>query len=114
MTAANNLVALRVICGVVGVIILIGAAVVRAPALGVLALPGIVAALALRQGRPLARAVVALWAALYVVISVNFAIGNGMDAIWSDLLGVYVGGPLAAVAVVLAVRGIAGQRTATG
>ena len=94
--------ALRVLCAAVGAIVVIDALAVQAPGLALLAVPFLAAALALRQGGRAASAVLVIVSALYVVAGVNYAIANGFDAGWGDLLFAYAGTPIALLAGLLA------------
>lgn len=91
----------RILCGALAAIVLVDAASVRAPGLALLAVPFLVGALSYRRGSGVATAVLALFAALYVLLGVAYAAGAGFDAGWGDLLFAYGGTPIAAVIVVL-------------
>jgi hypothetical protein len=92
----------RGLSAVIASIVLIDATMVGAPALGVLALPFLVAAVGLRKGHLVTMILLLLSSLLYVVLAVNYAASNGFDAEESvDLVFAYVGGPLAAALAVL-------------
>jgi hypothetical protein len=87
---------LRVLCAGVAAIVVLDAAIVRAPFLTFLAVPFVVAAVGIRKAHLATLLAVLAWSALYVVLAVNYAIGSGFDAPWSDLVFAYAGAPLAA------------------
>lgn len=95
----------RLLCAGVAAIVLVDAAIVRAPYLTLLAVPFIVAAVGLRKAHLVTLVALFAWSALYVVVGVNFAIANGFDAPAGDLVFTYAGTPMAAaVAVITASR----------
>jgi hypothetical protein len=80
---------------------------VRAPFLGLMALPFLIAAWRYREGRLATRMALGLWCALYVLIGVTFALSNGLHAPAEanvpqetinpgDFAFVYLGTPIAA------------------
>jgi hypothetical protein len=93
---------LRALCAAVGAIVIVDALAVQAPGLALLAVPFLIATVALRQAGRAWSAVLAVLSALFVAIGVNFAVANGFDAEWGDLLFAYVGTPLALAAGLLA------------
>jgi hypothetical protein len=100
---------LRLLCGVLAAVVAIDAAVVRAPGLGLLAVPFLVAAVAYR-GRKLGATVVAAFALLMAGAGGSFAVQTGFDAGWGDLLFAYVGTPVALLAAVMAVMRLFAHR----
>lgn len=104
---------LRALCAAVGSIVIVDALAVQAPGLALLAVPFVIAAVALRQPGRASSAALAVLSALFVAIGVNFAVSNGFDAGWGDLLFAYVGTPLAlAAGLVAAMRLLQLQRSA--
>jgi len=98
---------LRLVSGVAAAAIIVDAISVRAPGLGLLAVPFLVAALGLRVGRTVTCIGLTLWALLYVAIGVNYAVGSGFDAPWGDIIGVYVGAACAAAVAGLSILRLA-------
>lgn len=86
----------RLLSAGVAAIVLIDAAIVRAPYLAFLAVPFLVAAVGLRKAHLATIVALFLWSAFSVAIAVNYAIGNGFDAPAGDLVFAYVGGVMAA------------------
>ena len=95
-------VALRALCAAVGFLVVVDALAVQAPGLALLAVPFLVAAAALRRAGRMSSAAVVIISALFAAIGVNFAVSNGFDAHWADLLFAYAGTPLAVAAALLA------------
>ena len=98
----SPLIALRALCAGLGVIVIIDALSVQAPGLALLGLPFLLAGAALREGGRLPMAALALVSGLFVAIGVMFAVSNGFDAGWGDLLFAYAGTPVAVAIGLLA------------
>ena len=106
--------ALRALCAAVGSIVIVDALAVQAPGLALLAVPFLIPAAALRQAGRVSSAALAVLASLFVAIGVSFAVANGFDAGWGDLLFAYVGTPLAlATGLLAAIRLLQLQRSAS-
>ena len=104
---------LRALCAAVGSIVIVDALAVQAPGLALLAVPFLIAAVALRQAARASSAALAVLSALFVAIGVSFVVSNGFDAEWGDLLFAYVGTPLAlAAGLMAAMRLLQLQRSA--
>src|SRR4051812_3447464 len=67
----------RALASAVAVTIIFDALWVRAPFLGILAVPFLVTAWRYREGRTPTRVALGLWCALYVLICVTYALSNG-------------------------------------
>jgi hypothetical protein len=110
--AANNTThmhaALRAVCAAAAAVALIDAIAVGAPGLGLIAVPFLVAAIGLRVGRTATFVLLAMWSLLILGIYLNYAIANGFDAPWGDIVGVYFGIPLSAVVLGLCARRLFG------
>ena len=100
----------RALSAAIASIVVVDAIVVGAPFLAIVAVPFVVGAVALRHDGGLAEGALAAWSVLYVVVGVNYAVANGFDAPWADLLFAYVGTPLAAAIVVHFVRSFLSHR----
>jgi hypothetical protein len=85
---------LRVLSALLAAIVVVDAALVGAPGLGLLAVPFAAAAIFFRGTHRVAVVALGLWAALFALIAINYALANGFDAPGGDLLFTYVGGPL--------------------
>ncbi|MEY2433184.1 MAG: hypothetical protein QOC92_2909 [Acidimicrobiaceae bacterium] len=97
----------RTLAATVAAMIIFDTIWVRAPFLAILALPFIITAWRYRDGRTSTRIALGLWCALYVLIAVTYAIGNGMNSpkepnqatetiSVGDFVGVYLAGLVAA------------------
>jgi hypothetical protein len=95
--SANPVVALRGLAAVVGAIVVVDALAVGAPGLALLALPFLLAAAAIRRESTAPLVALVVVSVLYVVIGVNYAVANGFDAEWGDLLFAYGGTPVALI-----------------
>jgi hypothetical protein len=102
--ARTSLLEMRVLCGVLAIVVLVDALWVRAPGLALLALPYAIGAVGMRRGRVVPTVVIALFAALYVFVGANFAIASGFDAPGGDLVFAYLGTPVAALLLIVAIR----------
>ena len=85
------------------IIVVVDAIAVGAPGLALLAVPFLIAAAALRRESTVPMVGLALVCALFVLIGVNYAVANGFDAGWGDLLFAYGGTPVALATGALAV-----------
>lgn len=101
----------RGIAAALAAIVVVDAVSVGAPGLALLAVPFAIAAWRFRAGTWWGTTLLGLWSALYVLIGANYAIANGVDAGWGDLLFAYVGTPLALALLVLTVRAGLGSRS---
>ena len=90
----------RIAAAAVAAIVVVDAISVGAPNLAILAVPFAVIAIGLRKGHLVSLLLVLLWAALYVVLALNYAVAHRFDAPAGDLLFAYVGGSAAAVMLV--------------
>jgi hypothetical protein len=86
---------IRALCAVLAAVIVIDAISVGAGGLAIVAVPFIAGAVFFRQGRMPATVLLALCGAAFAVIGINYAVGNGFDAGWGDLLFAYLGTPVA-------------------
>ena len=100
---------LRWLCAMTGAIVVIDALAVRAPGLALLALPFLVAAAAMRRGSTIPMVGLTAASVLFVVVGVNFALSNGFDAGWGDLLFTYAGTPAALGVGILAGLRLSGR-----
>lgn len=100
----------RILAAGVATIVFIDAASVRAPGLALLGVPFLVAAICFKRAAGWGSALLLAWCCLYVLLGVNYAVGNGVDAPWGDLLFAYVGTPLAAVTAVVLARQVLSRR----
>lgn len=111
--SATPLVVLRGLCAAIAAIVVVDAIAVGAPGLALLAVPFLIGAAALRRESTVPMVALAVVSALYVVLGVNYAVANGFDAEWGDLLFAYGGTPVALAAAALAVvRLVQRHRTA--
>ena len=94
----------RVLAGLVAAVVIIDTITVRAPGLGLLAVPFVVAAFFFTRRRLIPTVLLLLWSLLFVLIGVAFVASNGFDAGWGDLLFAYVGTPAAALLTFVLVR----------
>lgn len=101
--SATPLVVLRGLCAAIAAIVIVDAISVGAPGLALLAVPFLIGAAALRRESSVPMVALAVVCALYVVLGVNYAVANGFDAEWGDLLFAYGGTPVALAAGTLAV-----------
>lgn len=97
----------RQLAGAAGAAIVFDAAVVHAPFLVIAAVPFLVAAWRYRGRHTAATLALAVWCALWVLVGVTYALSNGLHAPTEpnqatetigigDVIGVFVGAPLAA------------------
>jgi hypothetical protein len=100
--SATPLVVLRGLCAAIAAIVIVDAISVGAPGLALLAIPFLLGAAALRRESVVPMVALALLSALCVVLGVNYAVANGFDAEWGDLLFAYGGTPIALAAGALA------------
>ena len=100
----------RVACAGIAALVILAAVAVKAPGLGIVALPFLVGAIAYRGRRAASTIVLLVFAALLLLINVNFIIANGFDAVWSDLLSVFGGTILAVVLAAALVRHLSSGR----
>ncbi len=108
--SATPLVVLRGLCAAIAAIVIVDAISVGAPGLALLAVPFLIGAAALRRGSTVPMVALAVLSALYVVLGVNYAVANGFDAEWGDLLFAYGGTPIALAACALAVMRLVQRR----
>ncbi len=97
--AEGSVPVLRSLSAATAAVIVVDAASVGAPGLGLMAVPFLVAALGLRTARRAACTALAIWGLIYAGICLAYIISHGFDAPWGDLVGVYVGLPLSAAVV---------------
>jgi hypothetical protein len=106
-SSVTPLVVLRGLCAAIAAIVVVDAIAVGAPGLALLAVPFLIAAAALRRESTIPMVALTVLAAVYVLIGVNYAVANGFDAEWGDLLFAYGGTPVAAAIGALAVMRLA-------
>jgi len=94
----------RVLAGLLAVVVIVDTIAVRAPGLGLLAVPFLVATFAFTRRRLIPTVLLILWSLFFVLIGAAFAASNGFDAGWGDLLFAYVGTPAAALLAFVLVR----------
>ena len=87
----------RTLCAALAAVVVFDAAWVRAPGLALFAVPFLVGAFRVRRGTTIGMAVLMLFAVLYVVVGVNYAVANGISVNPGDFVFAYVGTPLALV-----------------
>lgn len=104
LVARGRFATARTLAAAVAGIVFVDALSVGAPGLALLGVPFLLAALRFRRATRWGSALVVAWCALYVIVGVNYAIGNGFDAGWGDLLFAYPGTVVAAVLGVVAAR----------
>lgn len=92
----------RTLCAALAAIVVFDAAWVRAPGLALFAVPFVVGALRVRRGTTIGMAVLMVFAVLYVVVGVNYAVANGISVNPGDFVFAYVGTPIAVALAVLA------------
>ena len=102
--ARSSLLEMRALCGVLAVVVLVDTLWVRAPGLGLLAVPFVVGAVGMRRGRVVPTVVIALFAALFVFVGANYATANGFNGPGGDLVFAYLGTPVAGVLLIVAIR----------
>jgi hypothetical protein len=95
---------IRLLCAALAAVVIVDTITVRAPGLGLMAVPFIVAAVFLRRASWPASIALTLWSALYTVVGVNYAVSNGFHAGWGDLLFAYPGTVMAVAIIGLVVR----------
>jgi hypothetical protein len=97
----------RALAAAVAAVVILDVIWVRAPFLGFIALPFVIAAWRYREGRAATHIALGLWCALYVLIGVTFALSNGLQGPAEpnlpretinpgDFAFVYLGTPVAA------------------
>ncbi|MDQ3757299.1 MAG: hypothetical protein M3394_05585 [Actinomycetota bacterium] len=91
----------RTLCAALAAIVVFDAAWVQAPGLAMMAVPFLVAALRVRRGTTVGMAVLMVFAVLYAVVGVNYAIANGISVNPGDFAFAYVGTPVAVALAVL-------------
>jgi protein-S-isoprenylcysteine O-methyltransferase Ste14 len=94
--SVDDSIVIRGLSAGVAVIVIIDAMVVGAPGLALLAVPFVAAAVMFRDGHWPATIAMLVWSLFYVAIGVAYALNNGFDAEWADLLFAYAGTALAA------------------
>jgi hypothetical protein len=86
---------IRALCGALAVITIVDALSVGAPGLAVIAVPFVIGAFRFRRGNVPGTLALGACALLFAVLGINYAVGNGFDAGWGDLLFAYLGTPIA-------------------
>jgi hypothetical protein len=86
---------IRALCGALAVIVIVDAVSVGAPGLALLAVPFVIGAYRFRRGNVLGTLAIGTFALLFAVLGINYAVSNGFDAGWGDLLFAYLGTPIA-------------------
>ena len=104
----------RALAALIAAIVIVDTIAVRAPGLGLLAVPFVVAAVSFPRRRVFLAALLLLWSLLFVAIGVAFVAANGFDAGWGDLLFAYVGTPASLALAVVLVRQLADRRRRSG